>query len=79
MNKYRIVEETGKLTNKKRFYIEYSSKNIFGKVKWKTYRTLKNGIFKNVEFDDIKEAKKWINYWSEKVSRKYHYADTTDK
>lgn len=75
MTKYRIVEETGNVTNETRFYIEYSGRNIFGKRVWFIHRTYKNGIPKNTEFDNIEDATKWMSYKTETVNIKYHYAN----
>ena len=73
IHNYRIVEETGNITNTKRFYIEYARKNIFGKLIWKRKYVMKNGINKLVEFDNLLDAKNWLYYETEFVNKKFHY------
>jgi hypothetical protein len=73
IHSYRVVEETGRITNEKRFYIEYASKNIFGKLKWKRKYIKNNGAYKLVEFDNLLDAKNWLYYETEFVNKKFHY------
>lgn len=73
MAEYRIVEETGKLTGNKNFYIQVRRKKLFGGYKWVNKYQYRPECSKMlVEFDTLKEAKEWVDYWTETLDIKYH-------
>jgi len=74
MKKYRIVEETGKLTGKTRFYIERQYKKLSGKKAWKIvyHRVPPDALSRILEFDDLIKAMEWVHYKTENVSVKIH-------
>ena len=80
MNKYRIIEETGNLIGKTRFYIEYLGTTFFGKEIWKVkYLYHPEGGRRMVVFDTLIEAEDWVKDRIETVSNKIHNTFTTNK
>lgn len=73
MAKYRIVEEKGKKTGNINFYIQVRRKKPFGGYKWvNKYQYHPEAGRRLVEFDTLKEAKEWVDYWIETLDIKYH-------
>lgn len=76
MVKYRIVEEKGKKTGNVNFYIQVRRKKLFGGYKWvDKYQYHPEAVGRLVEFDTLKEAKEWVDYWTETLDIKYHECD----
>lgn len=62
MKEYRIVEETGKFTGSKSFYIQERRNKLLGGYKW-VYKYQTPIRFKNLlEFDTLKQAKEWVGF-----------------
>ncbi len=73
MEEYRIIEETGDLTNKKRFYLQRKKHKLFGGYEWfSVYKYTSEGIKYLIEFKTKELAQEYVDYRIETVTKRIH-------
>ena len=73
MEKYRIVEEKGLKTNRTVYYVQKRVRKLFGGYKWiYKYEYHPQIGRRRVEFNTFKEAKEWLEYYTEDVYVEYY-------